>query len=151
MIIKLRIRYLNSPRLFLAFCGQIRYQQIFLSHLWQSFLCLHLKVKGSVAKHLHDHHLHQPSIIVTITNTITIIMVTRPKPAYGRQGLAGSWGQDTDEVSTSGAQFRFNQPGTINDNPPGNLENHRNEPKTMKNHETTLKNHGNQAKTMKPP
>ena len=25
---------------------------------------------------------------------------TRPKPAYGRQGLAGSWGQDTDEVST---------------------------------------------------
>ena len=23
---------------------------------------------------------------------------TRPKPAYGRQGLAESWGQDTDEV-----------------------------------------------------
>ena len=29
-----------------------------------------------------------------------MIMNTRPKPAYGRQGLAGSWGQDTDEVST---------------------------------------------------
>ena len=29
-----------------------------------------------------------------------IIIITRPKPAYGRQGLAGSWGQDTDEVST---------------------------------------------------
>ena len=28
-----------------------------------------------------------------------IINITRPKPAYGRQGLAGSWGQDTDEVS----------------------------------------------------
>ena len=31
---------------------------------------------------------------------IIIIIITRPKPAYGRQGLAGSWGQDTDEVST---------------------------------------------------
>ena len=30
----------------------------------------------------------------------TIIIITRPKPAYGRQGLAGLWGQDTDEVST---------------------------------------------------
>ena len=29
-----------------------------------------------------------------------IIIITRPKPAYGRQGLAGSWGQDTDKVST---------------------------------------------------
>ena len=25
---------------------------------------------------------------------ITIIMITRPKPPYGRQGLAGSWGKD---------------------------------------------------------
>ena len=30
----------------------------------------------------------------------SIIMITRPKPAYGWQGLAGSWGQVTDEVST---------------------------------------------------
>ena len=30
----------------------------------------------------------------------TIIIINRPKPAYGRQGLAGLWGQDTDEVST---------------------------------------------------
>ena len=29
-----------------------------------------------------------------------IIIITRPKPPFGRQGLAGSWGQDTDEVST---------------------------------------------------
>ena len=28
-----------------------------------------------------------------------IIIITRPKPAYGRHGLAGSWGQDTDKVS----------------------------------------------------
>ena len=46
-----------------------------MSHLWQPFLCLYLKVQGSVAKHLYDHHLHQPSIIVTITNPITITMV----------------------------------------------------------------------------
>ena len=31
---------------------------------------------------------------------IIVIIITRPKPAYGRHGLAGSWGQDTDEVST---------------------------------------------------
>ena len=30
---------------------------------------------------------------------IIIIINTRPKPAYGRQGLAGSWGQVTDKVS----------------------------------------------------
>ena len=30
---------------------------------------------------------------------IIIIIITGPKPAYGRQGLAGSWGQDTDKVS----------------------------------------------------
>ena len=71
--------------------------------------------------------------------------MTRPKPAYGRQGLAGSWRQHTHEVSTflgvfnvslraCGAQLGFNQPGTIidNENPPGNLE----KPwKPTKNHE----------------
>ena len=73
--------------------------------------------------------------IILIIHIILIIIITRPKPAYGRQGLAGSWGQDTDEVSTffgvlnvslraCGAQLGFNQPGTINDNenPPRNLE-----------------------------
>ena len=39
-------------------------------------------------------------ITTTTTTIIIIIIITRPKPAYGRQGLAGSWGQDTDEVST---------------------------------------------------
>ena len=38
--------------------------------------------------------------IRTARTTIIIIIITRPKPAYGRQGLAGSWGQNTDEVST---------------------------------------------------
>ena len=31
---------------------------------------------------------------------IIIIIITRPKPAYGRQGLAGLWGQDTDQAGT---------------------------------------------------
>ena len=76
------------------------------------------------------------SKMITITKfTTTIpmitIIITRPKPAYGRQGLAGSWGQDTDEVSTflvfltshfapAALSSDLNQPGTINDdkNPP---------------------------------
>ena len=39
-------------------------------------------------------------VIMAIIISMIIIIFTRPKPAYGRQGLAGSWGQDTDEVST---------------------------------------------------
>ena len=50
-----------------------------------------------------------------------IIIITRPKPAYGRQGLVGSLGQDTDQTGTfwgvlnvslraSGAQLRLIKP-----------------------------------------
>ena len=39
-------------------------------------------------------------ITIIIDNAVIIIIITRPKPAYDRQGLAGLWGQDTDEVST---------------------------------------------------
>ena len=59
--------------------------------------------------------------IITIINIIT----TRPKPAYGRHGLAGSWGQDTDQVSSfwdvlnvslhAQLSSDLNQPGTINE------------------------------------
>ena len=56
-----------------------------------------------------------------------IIIITRPKPASGRQGLVGSWGQDTDEVSTFlvfltshfapvALSSDLNQPWTIDDN-----------------------------------
>ena len=40
--------------------------------------------------------------IVFIDKTIIIItiIITRPKPAYGRQGLAGLRGQDTDQAGT---------------------------------------------------
>ena len=27
-----------------------------------------------------------------------LIIITKPKPAYGRQGLAGSWGQDSEQA-----------------------------------------------------
>ena len=37
---------------------------------------------------------------IIIINANIIIINTRPKPAYGRQGLAGSWGQGTDQAST---------------------------------------------------
>ena len=39
------------------------------------------------------------NVITNIFIIIIIIIFTTPKPAYGRQGLAGSWGQDTDKVS----------------------------------------------------
>ena len=38
-------------------------------------------------------------LLLLLLIIIIIIIITRPKPAYGRQGLAGSWGQDTDKVS----------------------------------------------------
>ena len=64
---------------------------------------------------------------VIITTIIISIIITRPKPAYGQQGLAGSWGQDTDEVSTFlvfltshfapvALSSDLNQPWTIDDN-----------------------------------
>ena len=68
----------------------------------------------------------------TLHIIVTTIIITRPKPASGRQGLAGSWGQDTDEVSTflvfltshfapAALSSDLIQPGIINDNinPPG--------------------------------
>ena len=38
------------------------------------------------------------SITISIVNIM--IMITRPKPAYGRPGLVGSLGQDTDQAGT---------------------------------------------------
>ena len=92
-------------------------------------------------------------IIITISISATlIIMTTRPKPAYSRQGLAVSWGQDTDEVSTFLVSLTSHfapaalSSDLINLGPLmtmkihlETLKNHGNQPKTMKNHETTLK------------
>ena len=57
---------------------------------------------------LHPIHSVTNNTILNITAVVSIAIIvsliiniinTRPKPAYGRQGLAGSWGQDTDKVS----------------------------------------------------
>ena len=39
-------------------------------------------------------------VVGNITKSNITIIITRPKPAYGRQGLAGLWGQDTDQGGT---------------------------------------------------
>ena len=82
-------------------------------------------------------------IVINVT-TITII-TTRPKPAYGRQGLAGSWGQDTDEVSTFLVFLTSHFAPAALSSDLTNLG----PLMTMKIHLETLKNHGNQPKTMK--
>ena len=44
-----------------------------------------------------------PSLLpdkVSFLPLIVIIVIARQKLAYGRQGLAGSWGQDTDQTDT---------------------------------------------------
>merc|ERR1711889_2395 len=94
-------------------------------------------------------------IMISIIVIIKIsIIITRPKPAYGRQGLAGSWGQDTDEMSiflvflTSHFAPAALSSDLTNLGPLMTMKIHL---ETLKNHGTTLKNHGNQAKTMKPP
>ena len=76
-----------------------------------------------------------------------IYIITRPKPAYSRQGLADSWGQDTYEVSTflvfltshfapAALSSDLNQPGTIDDdkNPLRIMKNRPGSIKYMKNH-----------------
>ena len=89
---------------------------------------------------------------IIIIITIITIIITRPKPAYGRQGLAGSWGQDTDEVRTFLVFLTSHfTPAALSSDltnlgPLMTMEihletfkNQGNQPKTMKNHETTLK------------
>ena len=86
-------------------------------------------------------------MLITAILIFIIIIITRQKPAYGRQGQAGSWGQDTDEVSAflvfltshfvpAALSSDINQPGTINDdkNPPGIMKTRPGAIKNMKNH-----------------
>ena len=49
---------------------------------------------------LTDHEWETWKRVAREVGAIIIIIITRPKPAYGRQGLAGWWGQDRDEVRT---------------------------------------------------
>ena len=57
---------------------------------WVAPVCLSLEPRATFAPFTEDDQLDVPIFII----------ITRPKPAYGRQGLAGLWGQDTDEVNT---------------------------------------------------
>ena len=63
-------------------------------------------VDGSVGQGLVSRQVTIIIIIIIIIRIIRdiiiiiIIIITRPKPAYGRQGLAGLWGQDTDQAGT---------------------------------------------------
>ena len=109
------------------------------------------------------HRISSRSVAIKVIIIIVIIIITRPKPAFGRQGLAGSWGQDTDEVSTFLVFLTSHFPLAALSSDLTNLgplmtvkihletlKKHGNQPKPMKNHETTLKNHGNQPKTAGP-
>ena len=68
-------------------CGIIRAGNILISDAIS-----HLTNKNKRTSPFH--------LSLTLTANIVIIIITRPKPANGPQGLAGSWGQETDEVST---------------------------------------------------
>ena len=62
--------------------------------IWRQFWG---RKRGEVDKNNHSgrHYLLANTItiiIIVVVITINIIGITRPKPAYGRQGLAGSLG-----------------------------------------------------------
>merc|ERR1712208_260885 len=84
------------------------------------------------------------SILIRLISILImlIIILTRPKPAYGRQGLAGLWGQDTDEVSTFLVFLTSHFAPTALSSDLTNLG----PLMTMEIHLETLKNHGNQPK-----
>ena len=81
-------------------------------------------------------------IIIRLIVFVFIIMITRPKPAFGRQGLVGSWGQDTDEVSTFLVFLTSHFAPVALSSDLTNLG----PLMTMKIHLETFKNHGNQPK-----
>ena len=87
--------------------------------------------------HNQDPGMSNLKMVVIV---IIFIIITRPKPAYGRQGLAGSWGQDTDEVSTFLVFLTSHFPPAALSSDLTNLG----PLMTMKIHLETLKNHGNQ-------
>ena len=84
--------------------------------------------------------------ILTIIFININIMNTRPKPAYGRQGLAGFWGQDTDQAGSFwgvlnvslrayGAQLGFK--------PTRKMKNHKKQPGITKHLHGTMNNPNN--------
>ena len=91
-----------------------------------------------------DHHL-------LISITISSIIVTRPKPAYSQQGLAGLWGQDTDQAGTFWGVLNISLCAFSPQLGWRLTWNHKKRPRIMKNHEDrpgTLNNHKNPPGTM---
>ena len=104
----------------------------------------------------HNNHNHLDKQIINNHNHVDnqiILKIIWPAVRSdhhnnnGRQGLAGSWGQDRDEVSTflmfltarfapAALNSGLNQPGTINDNrnPPGIMKIRPGAINNMKNH-----------------
>ena len=91
------------------------YEEIVSLYMEKSMEDLESKTKESLPELLAQIYFYTKEVIAAETGVdvlktssfldimiimIIIIIITRPKPAYGRQGLAGSWGQDTDEVRT---------------------------------------------------
>ena len=93
-------------------------------------------------------------VIITIMIIIIIIIAiitTRPKPAYGRQGLAGLWGQDTDQAGTFWGVVNISLRAFSPQLGWRLTWNHKKRPRIMKNHEDrpgTLNNHKNPPGTM---
>ena len=109
-----------------------------------------------------------------LANAVININITRPKPAYGWQGLAGLWGQNTDQAGTfwdalnvslcaSRAQLEYEltwktnletlitcktdlEPKITMKDQPGTTNKHKNWPGTMKDQLGTMKD---QPGTMK--
>ena len=79
-------------------------------------------------------------IVLSIRNII--IITTRPKPAYGRQDLAGSWGQNTDQAGTFWGVLNVSlcaSSAHLGYKPTWTMKNHKNQPGIMKNQLGTIK------------
>ena len=74
--------------------AQVNGKSLTDSDLWNQILVLHQRRNafGIVSQILW--------ICISKFVLFPFIIITKPKPPYGRQGLARSWGQNTDEVST---------------------------------------------------
>ena len=64
---------------------------------------VHVVVHGSGVVGRGKCHCQRTQLVTIFITIILIIITTRPKPAYGRQGLAGV------SLHTVGAQLRFNK------------------------------------------
>ena len=72
---------------------------LFSSRCFLQHVCRSWQIMAYFPLSLATAEQTSSTIVIVISIVVNIIINTRPKPAYGRQGLAGSWCQDTDEVS----------------------------------------------------